>query len=91
MGNEIGRSTYRLVAHNVRGQVLGSVIIDDNEQSFTARCNDCPDVFYADAAMYACIDWIETHEHDRGSTLLPTSIERVDPVDPSDSTQHLAE
>lgn len=78
MGQEIGRSPYRLVVHNSRGQVLGTVVIDKPTGDYRVICNNCAHVVEVPWSIAACVDWIEDHAHRRGAILPMISTERVD-------------
>lgn len=77
MGQELGRSAFKLVVFNSRGRVLGTVIIDDDDQTHRAVCNDCSHGDDACGSLAGAIVWIEEHDHETGVDRWPSiSIER---------------
>lgn len=71
MGHDPRRMTYKLVALNGRCQCLGAVVVDDIEQRYEARCNDCVAWYGGARRLTDALDWLETHDHDRLATVLP--------------------
>lgn len=76
MGTSHARITAALVAHDTRGNVLGTLNVDYIGEAFAVQCNDCEASEYTHGTVGVALTWLESHNHDHGTPLLP-SINRV--------------
>lgn len=87
MGHAARHTVYRLVAFNIRGQVLGTIITDNIGQDQYAVCNDCQAKHPTTSGIASQIEWLENHDHETAAGVQPSvSIER-EPVDTWDRSQ----
>lgn len=71
-------SAYKLTVHDVRGHVLGVIIIDDDEQTHRGICNNCDCHYDTHRNVAHVLDWLGSHDHRQSATVLPlTTVERA--------------